>query len=344
MVATRLTVFFYTLMAPVMAGAETLTLYNWPDYMPPAILEDFTRETGHTVKVIAYESDELKTDTLISTRGEGFDMMVSSGYTTHSYVKQGWIGKLDESLLPHLKHCGERWRAEFPDIRQHAIPYLWGTIGIAWRNDKVTPAVTSWQALLAPDASLKGRIMMFDDAIELTAVALKSIGKSMTESSDSAMRMAEAILVAQKPYVSRYGYETISDDARLIQGSIWMTPLYNGDGIKLQAMDNRIRFTVPEEGTSLWIDYVMILEASSHKKEAHAFLDYLYRPDVAARLSNELMFATPNDAARPLQPAKIRENKAIYPDQETLARSEVIKPFSDQQVARRNAIADRLVK
>jgi spermidine/putrescine-binding protein len=171
--------------------------------------------------------------------------------------------------------------------------------------------LTSWQALLAPDASLKGRIMMFDDAIELTSIALKSIGKSMTESNDSALRMAEAILVAQKPYPGRYGYETISGDARLVEGSI---------------------------------DYVMIMENSPHRKEAHAFPDYLYRPEVAARLSNDLMFATPNDAATTLQPASIKDHKAIYPDPETLSRSKVLKPFSDPQVARRNAIADQLVK
>jgi spermidine/putrescine transport system substrate-binding protein len=185
---------------------------------------------------------------------------------------------------------------------------------------------------------------MFDDAIDLTSIALKGIGKPASETDSSALRLAEITLVAQKPYVSRYEYETVSMDSGLISGAIWMTPVYNGDGIKLQQLDHRVKFNVPREGTSIWVDYIMVLKKTRHAAAAWAFVDYLLRPEVAARISAELMFATPNTAALALLPPAVRDNTAIYPDDGTIQRSEVLKPLSDEHVARRNAIADRLLR
>jgi spermidine/putrescine transport system substrate-binding protein len=323
---------------PLRAEPAELALFIWPDYIDRDVLTAFQRETGITVHLVTYESDDLKDDMMVSTQGEGLDMIIGTAQSMQSYKKKGWIAPLDAAAMPHVRHVDPRWETHFPGLSTHAVPYFWGTIGIAWRKDLIKKPVDSWQALLKPDESLRGRILMLNDSADLVAVALKSLGYSMMSDRDPELTAAEALLMAQKPYVSRYGYEELSEKASLISGQNWISAVYNGDGLYLKSLDPRIEFVVPREGTAIWLDEIAVLSASTRRAEAMRFIDYINRPAVAARLSESLMFASPNlEAKKHVAPA-ILNDASIYPTDAVLRHSEVMAELPSAQVLRRNAI------
>ncbi len=334
----------FILCRPAHAGSVELALFIWPDYMDRGVLTAFHRETGITVHQVTYEFEDLKDDILTATQGVGMDLVVGDAQSMKTYQKKGWITPLQADDMPNLKHLDPVWETRFPGSGKHAVPYFWGTIGIAWRKDKITQPVDSWSALLKPEKSLEGRILMLNDWADLVAIALKSLGYSATTTSMTELDAAEALLLAQRPYVSRYGYEELSEKASLVTGQNWMTAVYNGDGLYLKSLSPRIGFVVPREGSAIWMDQIAVLSASKHKKEAMQFIDFLNRPEIAARLSESLMFATPNREALKHVSPDVLNDPAIYPPAAIIEKSEVMTGLSPEQVGRRNAISAKVVR
>ena len=331
-------------LRPAQADPVELALFIWPDYIDREVLTAFHRETGITVHQVTYESDDLKDDMLVSTQGEGLDLVVGTAQSMLSYKEKAWIAPLQVKSMPNLRHVDPVWAGYFPGSAGHAVPYFWGTIGIAWRKDKVKGPIESWDALLKPDKSLQGRILMLNDSADLVAIALKSLGNSMMSADARQLDAAEALLLAQRPYVSRYGYEDLSEKASLITGQNWMSAVYNGDGLYLKSLDPRIEFVVTKEGTPTWLDEIAVLSSSKHVAEAMQFIDFINRPDMAAKLSESLMFATPNLEGRKHISRAVLDDPAIYPPQSVIDKSEVMERLSPDQVARRNAIRAKVVR
>ncbi len=326
------------------ASAQSLTLFNWEEYMDPALLEAFREETGITVREVYYQTDELKNETLLNTNGgQGFDLIIGSGFSFRAYVQQGWLAPVDRDKVRHLGEIDPRWQREYPTVSKHAIPYFWGTVGIAYRTDKVSRPVTSWMDLFRPDETLKGRIVMIRDGLDTISLALKALGFSLATDDPAAITDAETLLREQRPYVLEYGYIDLTADSSLITGEAWMAMAYNGDALALQDKDERIAFAVPAEGTNLWIDYIAVLKSSASKDHAFRFIDFINRPRNAARLAEHVYYATPNRAAEKLLPAEYLGNPSIYPPNEVLDKSETYSTIGPLQLRARNRAFARIV-
>ena len=324
--------FFFSIIA--FAHAETssenntITFFNWSEYIDPELILSFEKKYHAKVKQLFFTTDETKEEILLETKGEGFDVVLSSDIPISQYIKQGWLSRISETDIPNVKHIDDHWRNARPEISAYAIPYVWGTIGIVYRKDFVKKEVNSWLDLYLPQENLRGKIVMIEDSKETIGMALKALGYSINSEDKAHYDEVRELLYNQKPYVFDYSYVALNEESSLVTGKIGMAMVYNGDGLMLEQMHPKIAFSVPKEGTSLWIDYLVIMKNSKNKKLACQFINFLNEPKNAAQLAEYLMFATPNKAAKEFLSLEHLNNKRIYPDRETMKNSEVRKKLS----------------
>ena len=139
---------------------DELVVFTWSDYIAPEVVAQFEAATGSRVRFVYYESDDLRTRTMAKTGGRGFDVILVNGLSVSAYRRQGWIAPISELSLPNLALLDPRWRRAFPDTEAYGVPYLWGTLGIAYRKDLVSKPINSWRDLFQPEEELRGRIVM----------------------------------------------------------------------------------------------------------------------------------------------------------------------------------------
>lgn len=332
------------LVLPVQAAESTeLTFLNWSDYMDPEILDEFKQRTGITVKQNFFESESRRDELLIATGGRGFDVALISGSAIRMLTKRGWLEPIDASDIPNLKHIDPRWRSTHEQAELYGVPYFWGTLGIAYRQDLVPFPVSSWMDLLQPAKELHGKIAMISDARDLIGAALKALGYSLNSTDPQELKEAEMLLRAQTSAVRTYTYISVDEKSALVNGQVAMSMMYNGDAIMLQEHHDEIAFVLPKEGSSTWVDYLTVLSASANKAAARQFINFLNEPEIAARLAQFVYFATPNLAAEALLPAEFKNNTVIYPSKQALKKSETYQRLPARTQKKRAAIFSRLV-
>lgn len=322
---------------------KQLTLYNWSDYMPKEILQAFYKETGYQVREIYYETDELKDALLFQTRGEGLDLIIGSGISFISLTQAELLSPINTANSPNLKHLDPHWQNLFPKIKQHAVPYLWGTLGIVYRKDLIKQQPNSWMQLFNPESALKGRIMMINDGADTFGAALKALGHTLNSTNPNHIDAAYELLTKQKNSIHSYSYINTEENSELLSGDIWMAMAYNGDALQLQEYNPDIAYVVPKEGSNLWVDFIAVTKKSRNKKAAQAFINFINRPVNAALIANELTCGSPNRAAKKFLPAKHLNNPLIYPEDSVIQQSEVNKTLPIKAVRLRNNYFGRLV-
>ncbi len=322
---------------------KELILLNWSEYMDPDLLTEFEAQTGIRVKEVYYESEEMRDEMLVASEGRGFDLMIASGNTLHSHARRGWLAPVDSRSAPNLGHIDPRWQEAHPQLVGQAAPLFWGTLGIAYRSDKIGK-VDSWRQMFAPQDDLRGRIVMIKDSRDLFNAALKSEGYSLNSREPAQFDQAGRRLIELKPYVRDYNYVALTEESALVKGDVWMALMYNGDALVLQDSQSAIAYSVPGEGTNLWVDYLAILAHSAKKEAAAQFINFLHEPSNAARLSEFLMYATTNREAEKLLPAEFRENPLVYPPPEVLENSEIGWELPPRIVRKCNTVFNQLLQ
>ncbi|OUS04688.1 hypothetical protein A9Q81_06080 [Gammaproteobacteria bacterium 42_54_T18] len=331
--------------SPQKESAKILTLYNWSEYFDEKIITSFEAKYNVSIHQVFYETDELKDEYLISTNGgEGLDIIIGSDVSFKTYIKRNWLASIDNKKIPNLKNIDTRWRDTSPTLIPYSVPYLWGTVGIAYRKDKVLSPVSSWLDLFRPTAELKNKIIMIDDSRDTLGLALKALGYSTNSTTPFELGSAEKLLRNQRPFVSKYSYINLSEKSSLVTGDTWMTMVYNGDGLSLKDINPNIEFIVPKEGTNLWVDHIAILEKSKNKKLAYTFINYINTPKNAAQLASALNFASPNSSATPHLEKSFLNNTAIYPEITILDKSEAFAEFTPRKQKKRNEVYMRVIE
>ncbi|MBV5276264.1 MAG: spermidine/putrescine ABC transporter substrate-binding protein [Lamprocystis purpurea] len=299
-----------------------LVVFNWPDYLAPAVIAAFEAASGARVRQVYFETDDARDQVLSATDGAGFDVLLVDSNALEVYRKHGWLEPLDPTAIPHRRHIDPRWDAAYPGSRDYGLPYLWGTMGIVYRRDLVGRELDSWLDLLNPAPALRGRILMIADHFDLFAVALKALGFSMNTSNTAQIQAAADLLKAQRPAVFRYGALALDARSELLTGQVAAAVSFNGDAAALIDRNDQVAYVVPREGGALWLDFLTVAARSAQPALAAAFLDFLNRPEIAARNARDLNYATPNLAAERLLPATFLQDPLVYPDPATFARCE----------------------
>lgn len=332
--------------APVLAAsgsAPPLKILTWSDYIDPEVVSAFEAEFNVEVEFTYFETDDRRSEILAARGGHGFDVVLASGHDAPKYLKLGWLMPLDDSKLPNRQHIDPRWSGAVWGIDAHAVPYFWGTSGIAYRRDLVPEPIMSWSQLLNPDEALRGRITMIRSARELTAVALRSLDYSLNTNDLGQLREAERLLQRQLPYVKSYSYLSLTEESALVSGEIWAAWIYSGDALMLQAYNDNIVYAVPEEGGNIWVDFWAVLASSTNGDMAHAFINFINEPEIAAGIAEYVYYATPNIAAELYLPDDYFEDPTIYPPDAQLERSEYFLPLAARAQRLTNGIMSRLL-
>jgi len=326
------------------APPRELVFLNWSEYMDPALIRAFEQRYQVRVREIYFESDDVRDEMLMETDAKGYDVALVNDAMIATYLQRGWLAQAGATQIPNLRHIDGKWLHAFDGVEGHAVPYFWGTLGIAYRADLLDAPPHSWMDLFRPAAPVRGKIAMIETQRDALGMALKALGYSANSVDSDEIRAASELLLAQRPFVKTYAYLVLDEDSALVKGDVVMAMMFNGDALVLRDHHDGIHYLVPREGGNIWTDYLVVLKGSQHKELAYAFIDFLNEPENAAQLARFVHYATPNKAAEKLLPEAFRSDPVIYPDAAVLARSETYQPLPPRVIKLRNTLFSRLAR
>jgi putrescine transport system substrate-binding protein len=323
--------------APAAAPAaeeKVVNVYNWSDYIDPAVLEQFTAETGIKVNYDVFDSNEVLETKLLAGK-TGYDVVVPSASFMERQIKAGVFRTLDRSLLPNYGNLDteilERVALHDPG-NEHSVNHMWGTTGIGYNEGKVkaidpNAPVDSWDLVFDPKNAAKYKdcgISVLDAPSEILAAILAWKGKDPNSQNPDDLKIAEDVLMSIRPYIRMIHSSNYID--ALANGEICVAVGWSGD--VLQSRDraaeagqgNVIKYSVPKEGTIMWFDMYAIPADAPHPNNAHAFINYMMKPEVAAANSNFVNYATGNAASVALVDESVRNDPGVYPPPEVKAK------------------------
>ncbi|MEH3021413.1 MAG: spermidine/putrescine ABC transporter substrate-binding protein [Pseudomonas oryzihabitans] len=322
------------------AAAESLRLYTWEGYFSDTLLQRWAK--AHSpVQEIHFDSSDVRDATL--ARGDvDLDLVVINEVSATRLGQDGLLMRIDHQRLPHLRELDPRWRQSCGD---YAVPYVWGTLGLLYRSDRLAQAPSSWQPLLQPEPALHGHIAMLEDHDDLLVAPLITLGAAINSDDPELLRRSFALLKAQAPAVLTYQYVVSALRNPAYSDRIELALGYSGDQHLLNAATpgQPWRFVTPREGSLLWVDCVALLSSSRHQAAAWRFIDFLNEPRNAVLATEDLHLATPNAGALRLLPADLRQDPSLFPADDVLARSQVFREGPPDTFQTRQRIGSALV-
>lgn len=321
------------------APPQELTFLNWSEYIDPELVIKFEDQFNAKIRLVTFDSDDSRDQLLVSTEGENFDVAVVDGNSIPAYISRGWLANVSEREIPTIKHIIPKWGTAYEGADEYAVPYFWGTVGIAYRSDLVKTPITSWMDILKPHEELHEKFFMLPQSRELVDIALKALGYSVNSSGDPGVyKQAKKLLLEQKQYVKKYDVPATHERSSLISGEILAAATYSGDALALKEFNENITFVVPSEGTILWVDYLVVMAKSEKKKLAMDFINFLNEPQTAAAHAEYMYYASPNAEAEKLLPEEFLSDALIYPSDEIIKKCEIEHKLPARNYKTRNSI------
>jgi putrescine transport system substrate-binding protein len=313
---------------------KLLNLYIWNDYLAGDTLANFEKETGIRVAVSNYGSNE-EVEAKLAPGNSGYDIVVPAASSYERQIKAGYYRKLDKTLLPNLRNMDpeiQKRLARHDAGNDHAVLHMWGTTGIGYNVQKIKAAMPdapldSWRLVFDPAVAKSFRkcgIAFMESASEMYNMVLSFLGKDPNSQSAEDLEAATEVLMNVRPYVRYADTQRMIGD--LASGEICLAVGYNGD--MLQARDraeaNRagqeIIYVLPREGTIIWFESYLIPKDAPHPKNAHAFINYLLRPEVIAAVTNTVNYANGNAASMQYVSKEVLNDPGVYPPPEIQAK------------------------
>ena len=324
---------------PARADERIVNFYNWSNYMAPGVLEEFTKQTGIKVVYDTFDANETLETRLLAGKS-GYDLVVPTAYFLQRQIKANVFQKLDRSKLPNLANAWPfvtKQLAIYDPGNQYGANYMWGTTGIGY-NVKMAQKVLgpdaridSWDAVFKPENIARFKdcgIHMLDSADDIFPAALSYLGLDPNSTKQADLQNAADLILKIRPYVRKFhSAEYLS---ALATGEICLVVGWSGDIMQARSRaaeaNNGIEigYAVPKEGAQMFFDNLAIPGDAKNVSEAYELINYLYRPEVAARNSDFLSYANGNLASQKLIDPKILNDKNIYPDEATLKKLFVI--------------------
>jgi len=290
-----------------------LAIYNWSDYVAPDTVSSFEAEFGVRVTYDVFESNEEMLAKL-QAGARGYDIVVPAGNFVTPLVALGLATRYSRRYLPNAANISPLFRRlPFDPEGAYTIPYQWGTTGIAWRRDRLTAPPGGWG--LFHDARLAGKLTQLDDMRDAVGAWLRYTGHSLNSTDPRQLEAARADAIRAKANLKAYISAPVK--SQLVAGDVWAAQLWNGDAAQARAEQPAIEFTVPAEGSAIWLDSLVLTREAPHPRAAHEFMNYILRPQVAADISAATGYGTPNAAG-----LERLDDPVPYPTPEELARLE----------------------
>jgi len=326
-------------LPPARAAERVVNFYNWSNYIAPDVLDAFTKATGIKVVYDTFDANETLETRLLAGKS-GYDVVVPTAYFLQRQITANIFRKLDTSKLPNLANAWPeitKRLAVYDSGNQYAANYMWGTTGIGYNVKAVQrilgndARVDSWSLIFDPETLAKFRdcgVHMLDSADDILPAALNYLGLDPNSTKPSDLEQAAALVGKVRPFVRKFHSSEYLNG--LATGEICLVVGWSGDIKQAQSRAAEthngveIGYAIPKEGAQMFFDNLAIPADAKNVAEAHELIDYLYRPDVAAKNSDFLSYANGNLASQKLIDPKILNDRTIYPDEATLKRLFVI--------------------
>lgn len=290
-------------------GAAELNLFGWSEYIPQDVLDGFTQETGIKVNFEAYDSNEAMLSKLVAGGGN-YDLVQPSEYTAELMIRRNMLAPLDKSKLPNLRNLAPEFKGLVHDpADRFTVPYMSGTVGIVVNTAVVKDDIKGYKDVF--QAKFKDRLVVLDDNREIVTWAHYAAGlnpNAVTKESLAKVRP----LIAQWVKLVKV-YDSTSPKTALISGDVDIGIVWSGEAALLWNEDKKFKYVLPAEGAHRFIDILAIPADAPHKDAAHAFINYILRPDVSRIISRDFPYTNPNAEARKLLSAEELANPASYP-------------------------------
>lgn len=301
-------------------GGGSITVYNWGEYIDPELIQQFEDETNINVVYETFDSNEAMM-TKIEQGGTSYDVAMPSEYAIEKMKENDLLIPIDLEKIPNLKNIDPYFLdLPFDPGNEYSIPYFWGTVGIAY-NPTLLEGQTfeSWDDLWDP--SLKGEVILVDSAREVIGMGLNSLGYSLNSTDVSELREATDKLKTLGPNVKAIIGDEIVEMMRREEAAVALT--WSGQAADMMWINENIDYAVPEEGSNLWFDNMVIPKTSSNVEGAHAFINFMLDAEVAAQNADYVGYSTPNQAATDIMDPEVTGDERFYPPEELRERLEV---------------------
>jgi putrescine transport system substrate-binding protein len=313
---------------------KVVNVYNWSDYIEPQVLEDFEKETGVHVNYEVMDSNALL-ETKLRAGRSGYDVVVPSASYLARQIKSDIYQKLDKSKLDNLKNLDPdiTKRLEvFDPGNEHAVNYMWGTSGVAYNEALINAALPNapvdsfamfWDPKVVSKFAKCG-VSILDEPGEVLGTVLMYLGKDPNSESPEDLKAAEKVLLSVRPYIRLINSSKYIED--LANGEICLALGWSGDTLQAKSRADEagkgltIKYNIPKEGAVMFFDNMAVPTDAAHVKNAHLFINYMLRADVAAKNSNFISFANSNSASWPLVNADVKNNPGIFPTPEMMPK------------------------
>lgn len=313
------------------ADGNTIIVLNYGEYLDPDVLDSFEEETG--IRVLYEEAvtpEEMYSKYTASTIA--YDLICTSEYMAERLIDEGEAQPIDMDSMEYIGNIGDTYwemaQSYDPD-NQYTIPYFYGTVGILYNTSMVDEEVDSWDILF--DGSYAGEIIMQNSMRDTYMVALKALGYSLNTTDEETLCEARDLLIAQKPDVEAYFVDEVREE--MVAGNAALAVCYSGEAYLANEYDENLEYVVPKEGSNVWIDSWVLMKKGKNPEGAQKFLDYLCREDVAMLNFEYIYYPTPNTAVYNALDEETREDKLIFPDEETLEQCEVYESLDEETTA-----------
>ena len=317
------------------SGGNTLTIYNWGDYIDAELLDRFEEETGIKVVYETFDSNEAMM-TKIEQGGTSYDIAVPSEYMIDKMIEEDLLIPLDHEKLPNLPNIDERFMdLSFDPDNAYSIPYFWGTVGIVY-NPKMLGNIniTSWNDLW--DKRLRNEILLVDSAREVMGMGLNSLGYSLNDVNKAHVQEAKEKLDTLTPNIKAI----VGDENRMLleneEASIGL--VWSGVASEIMYENEDLEYVVPKEGSNLWFDNMVIPKTAKNIDAAHQFINFMLDAEVAAQNADYVSYATPNKAALEYMDKEVVEDERFYPSAELTEKLEVYENLGRKNLAYYNEL------
>ncbi|MEU4224691.1 spermidine/putrescine ABC transporter substrate-binding protein [Nonomuraea sp. NPDC026600] len=310
-------------------GGKALNVYAWADEIPKSVVEGFEKETGIKVTLDTFDSNETMTAKL-SAGAAAYDLVEPSQYSVQQLIGQQLIQPLDQSRITGLDNLAPKFRnPSYDPGNKYSVPWIWGTTGLAY-NDKCMASATSWKVLF--DQRYKGKIYMLDNMLAAYIAGLQVNGFRATTTDKAQIEKATETLLAQKPLLA--GYNSTNYPQLLSTGQACAAQAWSGTAMAKVVQSNpNVHYVIPEEGGSIWTDGIALTKGAKNTDAAYKFINYLLRPEVAAKATDDGSSASANQAAREhIKDTKALKNPAVYaPDADITKADFLLDPGTAMQ-------------
>jgi putrescine transport system substrate-binding protein len=330
------------LLAALIAGTlsadaqeKRVNVYNWTDYIAPEVLKDFTKETGIEVTYDTFDSNDTLETKLLAGKS-GYDVVVPTANFMQLQIKAGVFQKLDKAKLPNLQYAWPeitKRLAAYDPGNQYAVNYMWGTVGIGYNVNKAREVLgadaklDSWDIVFKPENLSKFKacgVHMLDSADDILPAALKYLGLDPNSSKQEDLEKAAALVSKVRPNVRKFHSSEYLN--ALASGEICLVVGFSGDIKQAQSRAAEakkgveIGYSIPKEGAQLWFDNLAIPTDARHVAEAHAFINYMLKPEVAAQNSNFVSYANGNLESQKSLDKAVLDDPGVYPPPDVMAK------------------------